>query len=61
MGIAFIFIAVFAVLYVISVNWRLLVLAVTHPSMLVRFLSVVTVLLCLKGCANGYTWLTSQV
>ena len=52
MSVAFIFIGVFIVLYVLSVNWRLLILAFTHPSMLVRFLSILVVLLCMKGCAR---------
>ncbi|MEP0941989.1 MAG: hypothetical protein ABJH63_15215 [Rhizobiaceae bacterium] len=57
MGGALTFIAVFIVMYIVTVNWRLLILALTHPSKLVQFLSIATVLLCMKGCAEAYSWL----
>jgi hypothetical protein len=59
MGIAFILIAVFLVMYVITVNWRMLLLAFTHPSGLVRFLAILVVLFSMRGCAELWVWATA--
>lgn len=56
MVFAIIFIGVFGLLYVIVVNWRMVILAATHPSMLVQFLAICFIGLSLKGCAELWIW-----